>query len=75
MSGYKENEKRELCLKFCQIFLSQPILLELEALLKIVMIPTGNIGFVSTFGVWWFPIRKQTIVADTNFGDYLPFIG
>ncbi|KAB0369431.1 hypothetical protein FD755_019436 [Muntiacus reevesi] len=32
----QENEKKELCLKFHQIFLSQPILLELEALLKIV---------------------------------------
>ena len=38
----QENEKRELCLKFHQIFLSQPILLELEALLKIVMYTTGN---------------------------------
>lgn len=45
-----ENEVRNLCLKSSEIFLSQPILLELEAPLKIcgkyIMYVMPNLGFL-----------------------------
>ncbi|KAB0349363.1 hypothetical protein FD754_014220 [Muntiacus muntjak] len=60
----QENEKKELCLKFHQIFLSQPILLELEALLKIVVY-SGGCGLWRLSAFYW--LKKKKIDSPETF--------
>ena len=65
-----ENEIRGLCLKSREIFLSQPILLELEAPLKIC----GKCSFLLTSFILFIQKISRRIISRKNSNTLIPYI-